>query len=212
MFGCLYEMIWIVVKHHLQERRREEARASLSPSPRKKRQRTTRHPSHPRCPCRRFPRSLLLLLPPLLLSPLIRIHPYLSSRREEEVRVPPSPSPRKRRRRSVRLSSPSHRRRRRSPRSPYSPPPSSPTPLATPSTPSSQMCALLFVPPWFDCCVYFVLTTAVRDRYQPVIVAGTIAAGVTYRLRLTRPMGLFHCRPSAIWHVREGENRMWPSP
>ena len=42
----------------------EEARAPSSPSPRKRRRRTTRHPFRSRRPCCRSPRSLLLPLPP----------------------------------------------------------------------------------------------------------------------------------------------------
>ena len=116
----------------------EEARTPSSPSPRKRRRRTTRYLSHLRCPRCRFPRSLLLLLHP----------PYL----------PPLPSPLEGRKRPVFLclllgkggggaqrSSPSPRRRRRFTYSPCSPPPSSPHLPATPTHPlRPDVCIVVF--------------------------------------------------------------------
>ena len=110
--------------------------APLSSSPRKKRPRTTRHPSLSCRPRRRSPHSLLTPPPfPLRISLQIRIYPSLSSRGEEEARASPPPPPRKRRRRSARRSSPLPCRRCRSPQSPCSPPPSSHTLPATPTHP-----------------------------------------------------------------------------
>ena len=146
MFSCLYKLMWIQVQHHLlkiQERRRPGLLRLLL---RGKGDEGPRGVSSSSTSASRFPPSPLFSSFPSCSPSGTWIHPYLSSRGEEEARAPPPPSPRKRRRRSARRSSPSRRRRHRSPRAPCSPPPSSPTPLATPFTPSAQMCVLLRCP------------------------------------------------------------------
>ena len=136
MFSCLYKLMWIQVQHHLlkiQERRRPGLLRLLL---RGKGDEGPRGVSSSSPSASRFPPSPLFSSFPSCSPSGTWIHPYLSSRGEEEARAPPPPSPRKRRRRSARRSSPSRRRRRRSPRSPPpSPPPSSPTPAATPTHP-----------------------------------------------------------------------------
>ena len=131
----------------------EEARAPSSPSPRKRRRRTTRHPFHSRRPRCRSPRSLLLPLPP----------PYLPGS------ILPSPQEERKRLELLHLllRGKGGGRACGAPllRAAVAAAPSGPLvplllplllPLLPPPTPSAQMCVLLCVPPQVDCCICFV--------------------------------------------------------